>query len=159
MRRILNFMFEEFEIIWLTGQPGAGKTSIGKLIHDNVVSNGKRKAVILDGDDIRLLFENKDYSITGRRRNIDFVQKMVDFLIGNDILPIVSLVSPFKDLRESTKSIHKTLELYLKCSEIRGREHFHVEYYEPPSEHFIELDTTGKTEKETFEYLLKQLKS
>ncbi len=152
-------MFEEFEVIWLTGQPGAGKTSIGKLIHHHVITNGKRKAVILDGDDIRLLFENKDYSITGRRRNIDFVQKMVDFLIGNDILPIVSLVSPFKDLRETTKSMHKTLELYLKTDDIRGREHFHVEYYEPPADHYIELDTTNKSEKETFDYLLKKLKS
>lgn len=82
---------------------------------------------------------------------------MVDFLVRNEIIPIVCLVSPFKDLREETKQNYKTLELYLNCTEIRGREHFHVDYYEPPTANFISLDTTEKTEEETFAILLSKL--
>lgn len=150
-------MFEEYELIWLTGQPGAGKTVIGKKIHQYLLHNSNKKAVILDGDDIRSLFENQDYSISGRKKNIEFVQKMVDFLSKNEIIPIVCLVSPFKDLREQAKAKYQTLELYLTCDEIRGREHFHVDYYEAPSENFIELNTTGKSEDETFELLKSKL--
>lgn len=151
-------MFEEYELIWLTGQPGAGKTVIGDKIHRYFLQNSSKKSVIIDGDDIRALFENQDYSVSGRRKNVEFVQKMVDFLAKNEITPIVSLVSPFKDLREQVKTKYKTLELYLTCDEIRGREHFHVDYYEAPSENFMELNTTGKTEGETFEVLCEKLR-
>lgn len=147
-------MFKEYQVIWLTGQPGAGKTTIGRKIQAYMQAYEGKKAILLDGDDIRLLFENSDYSVFGRRQNIEFVQKMVDFLVRNEIIPIVCLVSPFKDLREETKRNYKTLELYLNCTEIRGREHFHVDYYEPPTTNFISLDTTEKTEEETFVTLL-----
>ncbi|HRO75821.1 MAG TPA: adenylyl-sulfate kinase [Crocinitomicaceae bacterium] len=150
-------MFKEYQVIWLTGQPGAGKTSIGCKIQAYMQAHEGKKAILLDGDDIRLLFENSDYSVSGRRKNIEFVQKMVDFLVRNEIIPIVCLVSPFKDLREETKRNYKTLELYLNCTEIRGREHFHVDYYEPPTTNFISLDTTEKTEEETFKILLSKL--
>ena len=145
---------EDYQVIWLTGQPGAGKTTIGNKIHSYIEQQCDKKAVIIDGDDIRLLFENKDYTIEGRQKNIIFVQKMVDFLVKNDILPIVCLVSPFRTLREATKAKYDTLELYMVCNKIRGREKFHVDYYEPPLEKYIQLDTTIKSKNETFQELL-----
>jgi hypothetical protein len=36
------------------------------------------------------------------------------------------------------------VELYIHTNEIRGRESFHVEGYEQPSENFIDVDTTNK---------------
>ena len=44
-------------IIWLTGQPGSGKTTISKKI---LMQDGR--IFHIDGDDLRDLFENKDYS-------------------------------------------------------------------------------------------------
>lgn len=151
-------MFENYQLIWLTGQPGAGKTVIGEKIHQYISSTSSNKTIIIDGDDIRALFENQDYSIPGRKKNVEFVQKLVDFLTKNDIIPIVCMVSPFKDLREEMKNKYTTLELYLTCDEERGREHFHVDYYEKPTTNFIALDTTKKTIEETFDYLLNTLK-
>jgi adenylylsulfate kinase-like enzyme len=145
--------FENYQVIWLTGQPGAGKTTIGEKIKEEINSLTDKKAVLLDGDDIRLLFNNQDYSLDGRRKNIAFVQTMSDFLIKNDIIPIICLVSPFKDLRELTKQKYNTLEIFVHCSELRGREQFHVDYYEKPDENFINLDTTSKTIEESFETL------
>lgn len=147
-----------YDIIWLTGQPGAGKTVIGKEIKQYFDQNGLKNAIIVDGDDVRLLFENQDYSIEGRRKNVSFVQKLSRFLIGNNIVPIVCLVSPFKELREEVKAKYNCLEIYLHCSENRGREQFHVDYYERPTENFIELDTTGKFVYQSFEELLNKLK-
>lgn len=148
---------EEYQVIWLTGQSGAGKTTIGEKIKEEITLTFSKKAILLDGDDIRLLFRNQDYSIDGRRKNIQFVQIMSDFLIKNEIIPIICLVSPFKDLREETKKKYKTLEIYVYCSEKRGREQFHVEYYEQPTENFVNLDTTSKTIEESFEILKKEL--
>ncbi len=150
-------MFNSYEVIWLTGQPGAGKTTIGEKIKEELTLFSGKKAVLLDGDDIRLLFNNQDYSVDGRRKNILFVQTMSDFLIKNDIIPIICLVSPFKDLREETKKKYKTLEIYVHCSEKRGREEFHVEYYEKPDENFINLETTSRTIEQSFDLLKSKL--
>ena len=82
-------------IIWLTGQPGAGKTTICKkiMMRDSRLFH-------IDGDDLRDLFENKDYSDLGRRKNIELAQQIAQYLHnkGEDVL--VSLVSPYKDQRD-----------------------------------------------------------
>ena len=56
-------------IYWLTGQPGSGKTTLGNWL---IAALGG-EAVLVDGDDIREIFENKDYSEQGRRKNIEKV--------------------------------------------------------------------------------------
>jgi adenylylsulfate kinase-like enzyme len=104
-------------IFWFTGQAGAGKTELANMlkihlireqtiVHQNLIPNNiwssyipSKKFVIIDGDDIRDLYNNKDYSIEGRKSNVDFVQKMCLFLKKNSIVPIVCMVSPFAEQR------------------------------------------------------------
>ena len=45
-------------IYWLTGQPGSGKTTLAKAI---IKERFFRDWFHIDGDDIRELFDNKDY--------------------------------------------------------------------------------------------------
>jgi adenylylsulfate kinase len=127
-------------IIWLTGQPGSGKTTICKEIlelKDNRIFH-------IDGDDLRDLFDNKDYSETGRRKNIELAQQIAQYLNnkGKDVL--VSLVSPYKDQRDRFKEKmgDKLIECYVHTSEVRGREDFFVKDYQPPTENFLDIDTT-----------------
>ena len=42
-------------IYWFTGQPAHGKTVLAKMLH-----NLKPNAFMIDGDDMRELFSNKD---------------------------------------------------------------------------------------------------
>ena len=85
-------------IIWLTGQPGSGKTTICKKI-------GFRDARTfhIDGDDLRHLFENNDYSEQGRRKNIELAQQIAQYLNnkGEDVL--VSWSHPIKTKEISLK--------------------------------------------------------
>lgn len=134
-------------IIWLTGQPGAGKTTICKQILDLNSSN----VFHIDGDDLRDLFDNKDYSETGRRKNIELAQQIAQYLHnkGKDVL--VSLVSPYKDQRDKFKEKmgDRLVEVYIHTSEIRGRENFFVKEYEAPSANFLDVDTTNETVEES----------
>jgi adenylylsulfate kinase len=142
-------------IIWLTGQPGSGKTTLAEWLKAHFYGN----AIIIDGDDIRHVYQNKDYSKEGRRKNIEKAQDLALFLHHKNLTPIVSLVSPYRDQRESFKQkMGKNIkEFYIHTTNIRGRENFHVQEYEPPLENFIDIDTTDEDHYTTFQRMRKQL--
>jgi adenylylsulfate kinase-like enzyme len=141
-------------IYWFTGQPGSGKTTLALELMKQLPSTSR---VHIDGDDLRDIFVNKDYSETGRRKNIERAQDIAKFLSIKGYSVIVSLVSPYKDQREKFKSENSVVEIYVHTSEIRGREHFAVHEYEPPTENYLDLDTTNQTIEETTNKLLKTI--
>ena len=58
-------------VIWLTGQPGSGKTTLANELLLYFKKEGTPKRIInLDGDDLRNINKNKDYSKEGRIKNI-----------------------------------------------------------------------------------------
>ena len=140
-------------IYWLTGQPGAGKTTLATWIQ----ASFPNKSMVVDGDDIREIFVNKDYSEEGRRKNIEKAQVLSKFLHHKGYTVIVSLVSPFRDQREEFKFNTSVIEIYVHTTEDRGREQYHVIDYEPPLENFIDIDTTIKNETDSYYELLKKL--
>lgn len=144
-------------IIWLTGQPGAGKTTLAKWLEAHFAAKGK--TVIVDGDDIRAIFDNKDYSETGRRKNIELAQNIAKFLNHKGSTVIVSLVSPYKDQRDAFKveMAEDLREVYIHTTDVRGREKFHVANYEAPTEFYVDIDTTNRPEFETAQELTQKL--
>ena len=73
---------------------------------------------------------------------------------------IVSLVSPYIDQREEFKKLigEDLIEIYIHTSEPRERDHFKVEGYEPPTENFIDVDTTLDDPTISFAKLISELK-
>ena len=102
-------------IYLFTGQPGSGKTTLAKKLQMWLQTDKKnwRKSVFhIDGDQLRELFPNTDYSKEGRYKNIGKAFDIAKFLdaSGNDV--VISLVSPYKELREEFKSQCKVQEIY-----------------------------------------------
>lgn len=142
-------------IYWFTGQPGAGKTTLAK--HLIAFLSNTNKVIHVDGDDLRDIFQNKDYSEAGRRRNIERAQDISQFMSEKGYDVVVSLVSPYLDQRESFKSITDVIEIYVHTSEERGRENFHVNNYEKPEENYVDIDTTENSDVESFIELIGKL--
>lgn len=141
-------------ILYIIGQPASGKTTLAK----NLLTHfGKENTIIIDGDDLRDIFQNKDYSEVGRRKNIERAQDIALFMNRKGFTVLVALVSPYKDQRDIFKKLADVVEIYVHTSEDRGRNGYHVYNYEPPTENFIDIDTTNKTETESFHEILKVL--
>lgn len=136
-------------IYWFTGQPGAGKTTLANELV-KYLKTSRKDVLHIDGDDLREILRNKDYSEEGRRKNVETAQNIAKYLSHKQKEVVVSLVSPFKDQRESLKGEIPVIEILVSTSEIRGREKFHVEDYDPPTENFISIDTTNKKLEESF---------
>ena len=133
---------DKHQSIWLTGQPGSGKTTLAiSLIESLEKENPKIKIINLDGDDLRNINKYKDYSKEGRIKNISTAISIVRFLANKDYICIVSIVAPYIFLRDELKNEFPFLEVYLHTREIRGREDFFAKDYEIPLGDHLAIDT------------------
>jgi len=98
------------KIIWLTGLPCSGKTTLGKKLVELTDSR------LLDGDEIRALKKNNDFSMQGRKKHMLEVGEFA-FEISSERDVIVSLVSPIREVREHIKEKYgNVFEVFVKCS-------------------------------------------
>ena len=153
-------------IYWFTGQPAAGKTTLGDLLKIHLEEkrndkdpNNRYKIYRVDGDDMRQLFSNKDYSIKGRVNNISTAQRISHYLHNQGYDVIVSLVSPYLDQREEFKSLlgENIKEIYVYTSEIREREIWKHPGYVAPVKNFIDIDTTIDTPSKSLKKILNEI--
>ena len=120
-------------IFWFTGQPGSGKTTLAiQLISHFKNEDSDIKIINIDGDDLRNINKNKDYSKEGRIKNISTAISIIRFLCNKGYTCVVSIVAPYKFLRDELKSEFTFIEIYLHTQEIRGREEFFAKDYELP---------------------------
>lgn len=146
-------------IYWLTGQPGAGKTVLGKKIEGFLKLIDQRKQIFLvDGDDIREIWQNEDYSEEGRKTNNKNAQALAEYLHRHGHV-IVSLVSPYRELREEFKDYMypNIVEIYVHTSEERGRENHFCEDYEPPIDYYIDIDTTKDDPDDSLQRIIAEM--
>ena len=141
-------------IYWFTGQPCAGKTTLADLLKKE-----KTGAFRIDGDDMRELVSNKDYSAKGRIDNVGTAQRIAHYLHNQGRDVIVSLVSPYVDQREEFKTLlgDNIKEIYVHTTEPRERDHFKAIAYTPPLENYIDIDTTKDSINESFEKILNEI--
>ena len=100
-------------VLWMTGLPCSGKTTLAKKLSDKI-SN----LTILDGDKVRAQSSSSDFSREGINENNRKVANMAkDFSMSKPVC--VSLISPFKENREDARKIigdNKFIEAHIKCS-------------------------------------------
>jgi adenylylsulfate kinase-like enzyme len=147
-------------IYWFTGQPGSGKTVLANLLKEKYLPHAYR----IDGDEMRELFKNKDYSMKGRIANIDAAQKIAHYLHNQGKDVIVSLVSPYLDQREEFKDMMEwqlqEIFVHYNIAEIRrGREEYHVMDFQKPIFDYLDIDTTLETPEESLTKILNYVKT
>jgi adenylylsulfate kinase-like enzyme len=141
-------------IYWFTGQPGSGKTTLALALKAALQKAGF-PVVHLDGEFLRELMDNRDFSEPGRTRNILAAQKLASKLQSEGIVVVASFVSPYRKLREEFKKRHDVLEIYVHTTELRGREPHFAAGFEPPEADFVDVDTTAASVAACLEKVLR----
>jgi len=103
--------------IWLIGPSASGKSTIAKDLY-NKIQKDVSDLIIIDGDNIRELFDNKyGYDAVSRSKVTKKYIKLVKWLQNFKISSIVSVISPFeKDRLNCKESLAGYKQIYLKCS-------------------------------------------
>ena len=133
-------------IVVFFGQPCSGKSTLAKELQKEFFLK-RRTAPIVDGDDIRNIFNNTDYSKEGRIKNLNRISDISIFLANQYENVVVSAVYPYLEAREymEKNSNKKILWVYLTYTDERGREKYHVKDFDIPlleTSNLITLNTS-----------------
>lgn len=91
-------------VVWLTGLSGAGKTTIAREVESRLRLNGTT-AMLLDGDEIREIFNQTGFDKKSRDENVKNVGRIAAFLQRRGTVAIVSMISPYREVREECKKM------------------------------------------------------
>ncbi|MDB9373594.1 adenylyl-sulfate kinase [Nodularia sphaerocarpa] len=102
--------------IWLTGLSGAGKTTICQYLATELRRTGY-KLEVLDGDVIRQnLSKGLTFSKEDRDENIRRIGFVAHLLTRNNVIVIVSVISPYRAMRAEVKAqIGDFIEVYVNA--------------------------------------------
>ncbi len=149
-------------IIWMTGLPCSGKTTIARKLSEHIPN-----LAVLDGDEMReLLSPNEDFSRNGITNHNRKIANLAKLLLDHHVPVCVSKINPFFENRNNARKILKNynfVEIYIKCSidscekrdvkgmykkarnnEINNFIGIHVNY-EPPTSPELIVDTENST--------------
>ena len=102
--------------VWFTGLSGAGKTTISRAVEKELKSHGY-KVEILDGDLVRQhLTKGLGFSKEDRDENIRRVGFVANLLTRNQVIVLVSAISPYQEIREEVREqIVNFVEVYVNA--------------------------------------------
>ena len=102
--------------VWFTGLSGAGKTTLGAKVAEELRARGTRVEV-LDGDVVRThLSKGLGFSREDRDTNIRRIGFVAKLLTRNEVAVVVAAISPYSDIRDEVRrEIGTFVEVYVKC--------------------------------------------
>ncbi len=92
-------------VVWLTGRPVAGKSTIATIINERLVRIGCHTA-LLDGDEIcRGLCGDLGFSDADRIENVRRVAEVARLMVDANLVVVVALISPFSAERTLARNL------------------------------------------------------
>ena len=172
---------EKGVVVWLTGLPGSGKTTIARGVKTKLEEEGYRVELI-DGDWARKTISiGSGFTREERLNHLRRIAWITRMLARNGIIVLASFVSPYRDARKMIKEIVEEeigfLEVYVKASietvikrdpkglykKALAGEIKHMtgidDPYEPPINPWLVIDTEKLEPEESVNILYSKLKT
>lgn len=89
-------------LVWITGLPGAGKSTLSQTLLSKIKKKYKKMPIVhMDGDDFRNLMDNDlGYSESERIKNAYRIVRICHYLYLQGLVVICSTVSLYKEIHE-----------------------------------------------------------
>jgi bifunctional enzyme CysN/CysC len=98
--------------IWLTGLPGAGKSTLANALEGRLHGMG-RHTYLLDGDNVRHgLSSDLGFTDIDRAENIRRVAQVAHLMVDAGLIVVVAFISPFRAERIFARSLFEPGEFY-----------------------------------------------
>lgn len=107
-------MSKSGRLYWITGLSGAGKTTISTLLY-NHLKKKQDNIFLIDGDKIREVYQNTDYTEEGRKKIAYMNMRLCKMLTDQGIDVIIAIIGMRDIYREwNRKNIKHYCEIYLE---------------------------------------------
>ncbi len=163
-------------VVWFTGLPCSGKTTIAKKVKEILEQKG-RDVELLDGDTVRDYIKNKDFSKEGRNKHLRYIALMAKLLAERGVVVLCSFVSPYRENRDFARSITEDfIEVFVDtpldicierdvkgmykkamAGEIKGFTGIDDPYEEPLNPELV-IETVNESVEESAERVINKLK-
>jgi 3'(2'), 5'-bisphosphate nucleotidase len=157
---VVGFTPPPAAVVWFTGLPGSGKTTLARAVEDRLGQLGAATER-LDGDEIREIFPETGFSREARDAHVRRVGHLASRLEHHGVTSLVALVSPYRESRDFVRRLcTRFIEVYVstpleECERrdpkglYRKARAGHVaeltgvaDVYEPPGSPELTIDTT-----------------
>ena len=140
-------------IVWLTGQTGAGKSTLSLEMFYRLAK--KRRILLLDGDDMRYIWGDLGFSDRDRHENnlrVARLAKLMEFYFDHIF---ISVIAPFEKTR---KQIFTEILSDIKWIYVHGGKKVDKDHpYEPPIHVKIDVFPSNETVKEEADKVIRRL--
>lgn len=134
-------------IIWLTGNVGAGKTSLAYLLKERL------NAVVLDGDELRAsISADLGFSKEDRDEHNMRVARLAKLLNSQGYNVVVSVIAPFQSTRDKITELIKPYWIYVKGGKVGNDMP-----YEIPQQPFLTIDPTEESLLASLDKIIKEV--
>lgn len=109
-------MLKSGSVIWFTGLPCSGKSTLAHLLHENMQGRGV-PSEIFDGDKVRQrLRKGLGFSKGDRLENVRRIAFVAHLLARHGVVSIVAAISPYQQARdEIRREIECYVEIFVDC--------------------------------------------
>lgn len=165
-------------VVWFTGLPSAGKSTLAGLLAADLRGRGLAVA-ILDGDEIRThLSRGLGFSKEDRDENIRRIAFVARLLSQHGVVAITAAVSPYRAVRDEVRAmIGRFIEVYADCPlevcmarDVKGLYRKAVageipqftgvsDPYEPPAAAEVVVHTDRETPEESTQSIVSRLEA
>ena len=101
-------------VYWITGRKNSGKTTLAYRLKAQIPNS-----VVLDGDEMRGVTDNQDYSHEGRLANLLNIARLACVFEEQGVVVIIACVSPNRGVRkELQKWFKECIEICMPFGEL-----------------------------------------
>ncbi|QWR77159.1 adenylyl-sulfate kinase [Candidatus Magnetomonas plexicatena] len=106
-------------VLWFTGLPSSGKSTIALSVEKRLYDMGV-KTMVLDGDNVRHgLCSNLGFTMDDRKENIRRIGEVAKLFIEAGVITMTAFISPLREYRDAVRALvgnYDFIEIYCDCS-------------------------------------------